>query len=103
MKNSKLLFYGFVNSLGVVIYVSLVVTIMSFGQKFSGHNGFLGPIGFLLLFVISATITGLLVFGRPVHFYLNGLKSEAFKLLFYTIGFLVIETLIIFVILFLLK
>jgi len=104
MKNSKILFYGLINSFGVLIYVSLVVTIMQNGQRLFGPTpGILGAMAILLLFVVSAAITGLLVFGRPIYFYLNGLKSESIKLLFYTLGWLILETLIIFIALFLMK
>jgi hypothetical protein len=44
----------------------------------------------LLLFIISASVTGLLVLGKPIHLYLSGLKKEAFVLLFATTGWLVL-------------
>lgn len=97
MRNSKLILYSFLHSLGVVAYVILVVIIMNNGgQLFGGMNDIWGPIAFLLLFVISAAITGLLVFGRPVYLFLNGYKNEAIKLTIYTIAFLFLETVIVF-------
>jgi len=60
-----------------------------FGAKAQEPN-FLIPVMMLLLFIVSACITGGLVLGRPLHLYLSGLKKEAFTLLFSTIGWLVL-------------
>ena len=104
MKNPRLLFFSIVNSLGVLLYVSAVVLIMQNGQKLFGpSSGFLGSIAILMLFVVSAAITGLLVFGRPIYFYLIGSKIEAITLLFYTIGWLVLITLILLITLYLIR
>jgi len=104
MKKSKLLFYSVINSLGVLAYVLLVVLLITNGQKFFGQaNNFLGSAAMLLLLVLSATITGLLVLGRPGYLYFNGLKKEGLSLLFYTIICLFVITIIIFFILILLK
>lgn len=40
----------------------------------------------LLLFVFSAALTGALIFGRPILWYLDGKKREAILLFFYTLG-----------------
>ena len=98
MKTSKLLSYALIQSLGVVIYVSLVALFLSNGEKIfgGGPEGLRVPIVMLLLFVLSALITGSLVLARPIHFYLNGLKKEAFTLLVLNILILFLMTLIIF-------
>jgi len=97
MKNSKLILYGFLHSLGVVIYVFWVVIIMNQGETLFGKmNDLWGPIAFLLLFILSAAIVGLLVFGRPVYMFLNGQKTESVKLTLYTVGFLFAETILFF-------
>jgi len=44
----------------------------------------------LLVLVFSAALTGILIFGRPAIWYLDGKKSEALFLLFYTLGALLI-------------
>lgn len=86
MKNSKLIYYSVIQSLGVFIYTSAVAWFLFNGEHiFGGDKNFLVPVTLLLLFVTSAAITGILVFGRPIYFYLNGLKKEAVKLLIYTI------------------
>ena len=78
MEKSKLIKYAFINSLGTFIYVVLVALLMQNGQNSFGpmQNSILGPIAFLLLFVVSATIVGLLVLGRPGYLYFNGFKRE---------------------------
>lgn len=43
------------------------------------------PIIMLMLFVFSASVTGLLVLGRPIFWYLEGKKSEAITLFLYTL------------------
>jgi hypothetical protein len=104
MKNSKLLLLALLNSLGTLVYVSAVVLLMTNAQKFFGSpNNFLGSAAILLLFVISATIVGLLVLGRPGHLYFNGFKKEGIALLLFTIAFLFVITAITFLVLVLLK
>ncbi len=97
MKNSKILIWGVIDSLGAFIYILTVAYLMFNGEKIFGEiDNFLGPAALLLLFVLSATIVGSLVLGRPVYLYLNGFKKEAVKLLIYTIGCLFYITFIIF-------
>lgn len=96
MKNSKLILQGFLFSLGVVAYVILVVIIMFNGNSLFGTmDNFWGPLAMLLLFIVSAAITGSLVFGKPVYLFLTGFKTESVKLALYTIGFLFLETIIV--------
>jgi hypothetical protein len=97
MKNSKLIFFALLNSLGTFVYVFLVVSLISNAQKLFGQPGnFWGPVALLSLFVLSATIVGLLVLGRPGFLYFDGFKKEGVALLVYTIVFLLIITMIIF-------
>ncbi|MFA6993945.1 MAG: hypothetical protein WC268_05160 [Patescibacteria group bacterium] len=89
MKNSKLFGWGLVHSLGVGVYVSLVALLMQNGERIFGQmNNLLGPVAILMLFVLSAAVTGALVLGRPVLFYLDGHKAEAVKLFGFTLGWL---------------
>ena len=93
----KILQYGLVHAFGVLAYVGLVSWVMTHGQEFFGEpKGFIGPVAFLLLFVLSATVTSLLVLGRPVYLYFNGAKIEAVKILLSTVGWLGLITLLIF-------
>lgn len=98
MKNSKLIFIGLIDALGVVVYIILIAVILNNGEKTFGlMRNYLGPIIFLLLFVISAAITGALTLGRPVLLYLDNKKAEAIKLFFYTISWLILALLIVLV------
>lgn len=100
MKNSKLIFISFLDALGVAVYVAIVSFIMQNGQRIFGKmDNFLGPIAFLLLFVLSAAITGALILGRPVILYFEGSKIEAIKFFLYTICWLFFVTLIVFMVL----
>lgn len=104
MKNSNLLKISFLNSLGVLVYVCLVALLMFNAERWVGRvNGPWGVTAFLLLFVVSALVTGLLVLGRPVMMYFNNAKTEAVKLLMYTLGWLVILAAIVFVFLMFLR
>jgi len=97
MKSSKIIFWSALNALGVAVYVALVALLITNAQKLFGNvNGFWAPMAMLLLLVISAAITGLLVFGRPVYMIYTGQKKEGFMLLFYTLGFLFLITVIVF-------
>ena len=79
-----------VNAAGVFIYVFAVAWVGFNSQRIFGDSAsFLQPLFVLLLFVISASITGLLVLGKPIHLYLGGLRKEAFTLLFATLAWLI--------------
>jgi len=86
MKKISLLKRGLLNSLGVVIYIGLLVPIMNNGSKWFGEkdNPWLTPMLVLLLFIFSALVTASLVIVKPVMLYLDGAKKEALRLLFYT-------------------
>jgi hypothetical protein len=87
---NKLIQRSFLNALGTVIYVSLVVAVMFNAEKIFGSEdqNITGPITFLLLFILSATVTSGLVLGKPILMYLENQKIEAVKLLIYTVGWL---------------
>jgi hypothetical protein len=98
MKTSKIILWSIIDALGVAVYVTGVSLLISNAERIFGKmTGFLGPMAMLLLLVISAAITGSLVFGRPVYMIYNGQKKEGLKLLFYTIGFLVLITITVFI------
>jgi hypothetical protein len=59
-------------------------------------TSFWGPLALLMLFVLSATIVGSLVLGRPILLHLEGKKNEALRFFGYTVGWLAILTVIIF-------
>jgi len=84
---NKPITYALANALLTVLYIIAVALFMYNGEKIFGHadTAFI-PIVMLLLFVLSATITGSLMFGRPILWYLDGKKKEALILLGHTIG-----------------
>lgn len=95
MKNPALKSFG--HAILVAAYVSLISLVMSHGSQWFGQKDTaLTPIAVLMLFVVSAAITGSIVLGRPILMYLDGQKKEALKFFGYTVGWLFILTLIVF-------
>jgi hypothetical protein len=91
MKKTNLIQESFLSSVGVLVYVGGVSLLIMNGDKLFGQaQNFWGPVLFLLLFVFSALVTGLLVLGRPIWLYLEKEKKEAVRLLLYTVGWLFI-------------
>lgn len=89
------------HSLGVVVYVALVGSFMNNAEKIiPDGDTVLTAMAFLLLFTTSAAIVGSLVFGYPVVRFLNGQKREGVLAALFTIGWLVVELLIVFSILY---
>ncbi len=93
----KILKNALINSLLAFGYIALIATIIRNGEKiFDQMNSVLAPTAFLLTFVISAAMMGILIFGRPVLWYLENKKQEAVKLALYTVGFLLVILIAIF-------
>ncbi len=66
---NNLITRALLNSLGVLVYVLSIAAFLFNGEKFLGKaNSFLMPAAMLMLLVISATITGFLVLGKPICF-----------------------------------
>lgn len=88
---SSLLTFSARNATGTTLYITLVALFLSRASDLFGsasEKAILIPIAMLLLFVVSASITGSLVLGQPILWYLDGKKKDAITLLFATIGFL---------------
>ena len=93
----KLIAKGFFCALGEVVYVSLVAGFMrNISQIFKDVPDVVGLSIFLLLFVVSAVVSGALILGQPILLYLSGKKGEAIKLFFFILGWLVIFLLVAF-------
>lgn len=93
--------YALINALSTALYIAFIVSLIYFFGNNSPKNteqNFLFPIAMLMLFVFSAALTGLLVFGRPIAWYLEGKKKEALSLIIYTLGIFLIITIIVFLI-----
>jgi hypothetical protein len=97
MTNSKLIKTSIINSIAAWLYVSGVALLMTNAQKIFGKedNVFTG-VAVLMLFVISATIMGFLVLGKPLMMYLDGFKKEALKLFYFTVAWLILIAFLIF-------
>lgn len=83
---------GVLSSLGAVVYIIAVVAFLNNTQRIfgKGEDSFFVPVIMLMLFVLSALITGLIILGKPIMLYFDGWKKEAIKLLVYTIISLVV-------------
>jgi len=84
------------NVVYTTVYVIVISLFLGYGSniKIGKVSPFIASIVFLLLFVFSAALTGFLVVGKPLQLYIDGKKKDALSLLFYTLIFLFILTLI---------
>ncbi len=103
MKKLEYVVKSFWCAFGAFLYIAGVAWFMFHIQVIFGQTGkpdnFLAPLFALLLFVVSACITGFLVLGKPIQLYLEGLKKEAFLFLSATIAWLVLFLFVIVVLL----
>jgi len=91
-----MIYFSLFSALLTTGYVILVSLIFQNAEKIFGKmQGLIGPIAFLMLFVLSATITGALILGKPLLLYLDGKKKRAILLFGQTVLFLAIITIII--------
>lgn len=76
-----------INASLTTLYVIAVAIFMNWAEsiKLGGVRSFIGPVAFLLLFLLSASVTSYLIFGKPVQLYLDRKKKEAVSLLTYTL------------------
>jgi len=104
VKNFSLPFLAFLQATGLVVYIGLVSLIFLYGNQIFGKmNNYLGPILFLLIFVLSAIISSLLVLGRAGFLFWEKRYKEAFPLLFWTIGWISFYLILIFLLILLTK
>lgn len=93
MNNTKT---AIVNSIGVLVYVAIVATVMNNAERIFGKmDSVIGAVGFLMLFVLSAGVVGSLIAGKPIFLYVDGKKKEAINLLVWTLACLAVITLIV--------
>ena len=106
MKNT-IIKNAFFNALGTTLYIVAISSFVFYVPKALGladkPDTILAPITMLSLLVFSAALTGSLMFGRPILWYLDGKKQEALSLLIYTLGIFLGITVLTFVGLFLLS
>lgn len=81
--DKKIIKHALLLALGEAVYIILVALLMTGIEKwFSGKPdpAVVAPIAILLLFVISAAISGALILGKPAMLYLDGQKKAALQL-----------------------
>lgn len=87
----KILKRALVNALLAFVYVTAVGLFMSHASVIFGpRDTALTPVAVLMLLVFSASLMGILVFGRPAMWYIDGKKKAALNLLGYTMAALLI-------------
>lgn len=88
MNLHHILKFAFLHAVLAAGYVTAVAFFMSSVPTLLGGEppDFMGGALFLLVFVISAAVMGLLIFARPLMWYINGAKREAIWLAIYTVG-----------------
>ncbi len=97
MKN--IIKWSFINSLGTIAYIALLVTIMNAaGKSMQFKNELIAGITMLTLFVFSAAVTSSLILGRPVLMFISGQRVESIRLFVYTLGWLSIALIILLII-----
>jgi hypothetical protein len=85
----KIIKNALINSVLAIAYIAIVASAIFNGEKlFGSDKSVFVPIMMLCLLVFSVALMGVLVFGRPVMWYLDGAKKEAVKLLLCTLGFI---------------
>lgn len=98
----KFVLEGFLQATLAVVYIILVALFMNNAERIIGDTKtFVGPVAFLLLFVLSAATVGSLVLGRSILMYIDKQKKEAVYLFGSTMGWLFGYTILALVILWL--
>lgn len=88
---------GSLQALFLTFYCSLVGLVMWKGNEIFGKmNSFIGPVAFLVMFVVSAMICGLIVFYKPYKFFFANKKKEAVEVVLSTAISLFVILLILF-------
>ena len=95
MKQHYVILFGLLNALGAGVYIALVALFLWNAEGLFGKvQNFWGPVFFLLLFVISAAITGGLVLGKPILLYFDGKKREGIELFVWPLIFLALVAIV---------
>lgn len=104
IKNFSLPFLAFLQATGLFIYIGLISLFLANANKIFGPvGGLLGPMAFLLLFIVSAIISGFLVLGRAGFLFWEKRYKEAFTLALWTLAWAVFYLITVFVLLFISK
>ena len=78
-------------AVGELIYIFLVVLFMRNANRILGNDqNIVSTISFLLLVVLSASVSGALIFGKPVLLFMEGKKKESITFFAYTLGWIIL-------------
>lgn len=91
MLKKRPLFSSVLSSVILFAYIAGVSLFLNNAQYIFGQRqkpGIMGFVLFLILFVFSALVCGLLLLGGPIYLYLENEKKTAFKMLSHNIAFL---------------
>ena len=94
------------NAALTALYIAAVASFLFYAPNIFGKDEpdtVLAPILMLSLFVFSAAVTSMLVFGKPILWYLDGKKKEAIWLLFSTLGIFLVITILLLLVLYIRK
>lgn len=99
MKKHPLAITTFRNTVGAIAYIFLVSQIMNSSELLFGNsaNSYLGPFAILLLFVLSATVVGGLLFGQAIYLFFDNKKKDSIQSAIYSIGWFFAITTVVFV------
>jgi len=91
MSKNSLILKSFIQALGVTFYCAFVGVFFWKGNEIFGRvPNYLGPVAFLVLFIVSGLTCGLIVFYKPYNLFFEGKKKEALNLVLYTTGWLLL-------------
>lgn len=79
---------GAANAVAAFGYILAVVLVLTSLERLmhDREDGFLAPVAFLSLLVLSAAVMAALFFGKPAMLYVDGKKKEALTMICWTIG-----------------
>ena len=98
MKNKWPVVHSFGHAVCAFAYIAGVAWVVFNGEALFGKGHmFMGPVLVLTLFVLSATIVGTLILGRPILLYVEGARSAALRFFMYTVGWLFVILIVSFV------
>lgn len=86
MKKLSLEFLGFVQGTSLIVYLLIVSAVMErLATRFGNNQSFVGPVVYLLFFIISAVISATIVLGQSGILFWEKKFKESFKLLAWTV------------------
>lgn len=80
--DKRLIKRAIINALATTAYVTAVGIFMFYANHIFGkEDNLFSPVVAMMLLVLSAAVTGSLLFGQPVMWYVDGKKKQALQLL----------------------